>query len=184
MTLENSLDCKIKAVSHKGNQQWIFIGKTAAEAEAPILWPPNVKNWLIRKDPDAGKDWKQEDKGTTDDEIVGWHHRLHGHRFGWTLGVGDGQGGMACCGSWNHKESDTTEQLKWTELNWWILNVTFKMLSTHRLIYGRLMGFIKCLKNMVLTSHDTSIFSFIMLRKMLWSHSPGGPEWRGPAGLE
>ena len=81
--------------------------------QASILWPPDAKNWLIRQDPDAGKDWKQEEKGTTEDEMVGWHHRLNGHE---TLGVGNGQGSLACCGSWGHKESDTTEWLNWTEL--------------------------------------------------------------------
>ena len=85
------------------------------EAETPILWPPDAKNWLIGKDPDAGKDWGQEEKGTTKDEMVGWHHRLNGHGFGWTPGVGDGQGGLACCGLWRHKELDTNEQLNWTE---------------------------------------------------------------------
>ena len=83
-----------------------------------ILWPPDVKNWLIWEDPDAGKDWRQEEKGTTEDEMVGWHHQFNGHGFGWTPGVGDGQGGLACCDSWGCKESDTTEQLNWTELNW------------------------------------------------------------------
>ena len=83
-----------------------------------ILWPPDVKNWLIWEDPDAGKDWRQEEKGTTEDEMVGWHHQFNGHGFGWTPGVGDGQGGLACCGSWCCKESDTTERLNWTQLNW------------------------------------------------------------------
>ena len=118
LTLESPLDVKeIKPVNPKRNQSWIFFGRADAEAEAPILWPSEVKNWLIRKDPDAGKDWRQE-KGTTEDEMVGWHHRLDGHEFGWTLGVGDGQGGLVCCDSWGRKELDTTEQLNWTEL-WW-----------------------------------------------------------------
>ena len=85
--------------------------------ETPILWPPDAKNWLIWKDPDAGKDGGQEEKGTTEDEMVGWHHRLNRHGFGWTPGVGDGQEGLACCGSWGRKESDTTERLNWTEKN-------------------------------------------------------------------
>ena len=101
-------------VHPKGNQSWVFIGKTVVEAETPILWPPDVKSWLIWKDPDAGKDWGQEGKGKTEDEMVGWHHRLNGHGFGWTPGVGDGQGGLACCGSWRLKESNNTEQLNWT----------------------------------------------------------------------
>ena len=98
-----------------GDQSWIIIGRTDVEAEASIIWPPHVKSWLIWKDPDAGKDWGQEEKGATKDEMVGWHHRLYGHGFGWTPGVGVGQGGLACCGSWGHNESDMTED--WTELN-------------------------------------------------------------------
>ena len=99
----------------KGNQSQIFTGKTDAEAETPILWPPDTKNWLIWKDPDVGKDWRQEEKGMTEDEMVGWHHRLNGHGFGWIPGVGEGQGGLACCDSWGRKESDMTERLNWTE---------------------------------------------------------------------
>jgi len=116
-TLESPLDCKeIQPVHPKGDQSWVFIGRTDVEAETPILWPPDVKNWLIWKDPDAGKDWGQE-KGMTEDEMVGWHHRLNGHGFGWSPGVGDGQGVLACCGSWGCKESDMTERLNWTELH-------------------------------------------------------------------
>ena len=100
----------------KGDQSWVFIGRTDVEAEAPILWPPHAKSWLIWKDPDAGKDWGQEEKGTTEDEMAGWHHRLSGDESGWTLGVGDGQGGLAFCGPWGRKESDTTDRLNWTEL--------------------------------------------------------------------
>ena len=114
-TLESPLDFKeIKPVHPKGNQSWIFIWRTDAEAETPILWPPHAKNWLIWKAPDAKKDWRHE-KGTTEDEMVGWHHRLNGHEFGWTPGVGDGQGGLACCSSRGRKESDTTEQLNWID---------------------------------------------------------------------
>ena len=110
------LDCKeIQPVHPKGNQFWIFIGRTNAEAETPVLWPPDARNWLIWKDPDAGKDWGQEEKGTTEDWMVGWHHWLNGHEFEWTPGVGDGQGGLACCDSWVRKESDTTEWLNWTK---------------------------------------------------------------------
>ena len=116
--LESPLDCKeIQLVHPKGNQSWVFIGRDDAEAETPMLWPPHVKSWLTGKDPDAGRDWGQEEKGTTEDEMAGWHHRLHGHEFEWTLGVGGGQGGLECCDSWGHKESDTTEQLNSTELN-------------------------------------------------------------------
>ena len=95
------MDCKeIQPVHPKGNQSWIFIGRTRAETEALIVWPPDVKSWLIWKDPDAGKDWGQEEKGMTEDEVVGEHHQLSGHGFGWIPGVGDGPGGLACCGSW------------------------------------------------------------------------------------
>ena len=119
-TLESPLDCKeIQPVHPTGDQSWIFIGRTDAEAETPILCPPDVKSWLIWKDLDAGKDWGQEEKGTTEDEMVGWHHRLNGHGFGWTSWVGDGQGCLVCCSSWDRKESDTTEWLNWTEsLSW------------------------------------------------------------------
>ena len=111
-TLESPLDCKeIQPFHPKGDQSWVFIGRTDVEAETPILWPPDVKGWLIWKDPDAGKDWRQEKKGTTEDEMIGWHHWLNGHGFGWALGVGDGQGGLACCSSWGCKEKDMTEQL-------------------------------------------------------------------------
>ena len=117
-TLESPLDCKeIQPVYPKGDQSWVFIGRTDAEAETPVLWPPDVKSWLIWKDPGAGKDWGQEEKGMAEDEVVGWHHGLNRHGFGWTLGVCDRQGGLVCCDSWGHKESDTTEWVNWTE--WW-----------------------------------------------------------------
>ena len=117
-TLESPLDCKdIQPVHPKGDQSWVFIGRTGVEAATPILWSPDVKKWLIWKDPDAGRDWGQEEKGTTEDEMVGWHHWLNGHGFGWTLGVGDGLGGLVCCGS-GCQESDTTGRMKWNELNW------------------------------------------------------------------
>ena len=115
-TLESPLDCReIQPVHSKGHQSWVFIGRTDAKAETPILWPPHAKSWLIRKDPDAGRDWEQEEKGRTEDEISGWHHRLDGHDLEWTPRAGDGQGGLACCDSWGCKESDTTEWLNWTE---------------------------------------------------------------------
>ena len=121
-TLESPLDCKdIQPVHSKGDQSWVFFGRTDPKAETPILWPPHAKSWLIGKDPDAGRDWGQEEKGTTEDEMAGLHHRLDGHEFEWTLGVGDGQGGLACCGSWGRKELDTTERLNWTELNLYTL---------------------------------------------------------------
>ena len=97
------------------DQPWDFFGRNGAKAETPVLWPPHAKSWLIGKDSDAGRDWGQEEKGTTEDEMVGWHHWLDGHESEWTPGVGDGQGGMACCDSWRRKESDRTERLNWTE---------------------------------------------------------------------
>ena len=127
-TLESTLDCKeIQPVHSKGDQSWVLFGRNDAKAETSILWPPHAKSWLIGRDSDAGRDWGQEEKGITEDEMAGWHHRLNGHEFGWTLGVGDGQGGLVCCSSWGRKESDTTERLNWTEwscvnriLRWWL----------------------------------------------------------------
>ena len=114
-TLESPLDCKeIQSVNPKGNQSWIFIGRTDAEAETPILWPSDAMNWLLGKDPDSGKDWMQ--KGMTEDGMVGWHHQLDGHEFEQALGVGDGQGRFLCCSPWGCKELHTTEVLNWTEL--------------------------------------------------------------------
>ena len=108
-TLESPLDCKeIKLVNPKGNQPWIFMRKTDAEAKAPILWPPDGKNWLIGKDPDAGKDWRQEEKGVTENEMVGWHLRLDGHEFEQTTGDGEEQGSLMCCSPCGCKELDTT----------------------------------------------------------------------------
>ena len=115
-TPESPLDCKeFQLVHPKGDQSWMFIGRTDIEAETPILWSPDAKSWFIWKDPDAKKDWGQEEKGTTEDEMVRRHHQLNEHEFGWTPGVGIGQGGVACCSSRSCKESDTTERLNWTE---------------------------------------------------------------------
>ena len=131
-TLESPLDStEIKLVNPKGNQSWIFIGRTDAEAETPILWPPHAKSWLIGKDSDAGRDLGQEEKGTTEDEMAGWYHW---REFEWTPGVGDGQGGLACCDSWGLKELDTTERLNWTELTrrtfvGKVMSLLFNMLS-------------------------------------------------------
>ena len=126
-TLESPLDCKkIKPVNPQGNQSWIFIGRTDAEAEAPILWSPDVKNWLTGKDPDAGKDWRWEEKGTTEDAIVGWHHQLDGHEIEQALGVGNGWGSLACCSPWGCKESDMTEWLNWTEQSKWLRGYILK----------------------------------------------------------
>ena len=117
--LLSPLDCReIQPVHHKGDQSWIFIGRTDIEAETPILWPPNGKNGLIRKDPDAGKDWRWEEKGTIEDEMVGWHHKFDGHELEQALGFRDGQGRLACCSPWGCRESDMTEQLNWAELIW------------------------------------------------------------------
>ena len=114
-TLESPLDSKeIQLVHPKGDQSWIFVGRI--DAETPILWPPDAKNWLIGKDPDAGKDWRQEEKRTTEDKMVAWHHQLNGHEFEQALGVGDGQRNLVCCSPWGRKELDMTEQLNWTEL--------------------------------------------------------------------
>ena len=116
--LDSPLDRKeIKPVNPKANQSWIFIGRTDAEAETPILWPHEAKNRLTGKDPDAGTDWRQEEKGTTEDEMIEWHHWLDGHELEQALGVGDGQGGLVCCSPWGRKESDMTEWLNWTELS-------------------------------------------------------------------
>ena len=105
----------IQPVHSKGDQPWMFFGRNDGEAETPVLWPPHVKSWLTGKDPHAGRDWGQEEKGTTEDEMAGWHHWLDGHESEWTLGVGDGHGGLACCNSCGLKESDMTERLNWTE---------------------------------------------------------------------
>ena len=114
-TLEIPLDSmESKPVNRKGNQSWIFGGRMDAEAETPVLWPPDVTNWLIGKNPDAGKDWRQKEKGMTEDEMVGWHHWFNGHEFEQTLGDREGQESLACCCPWGHKESDMTEQRNWT----------------------------------------------------------------------
>ena len=113
-TLETPLDCKeIQPVHPKGDQSWVFIARTDAKAETPILCPPDAKSWLIGKDPDAGKDWGQE-KGTAEDEMAGWYHRLNGHGFKWTPGVGDRQGGLMCCSSWGRRVGHDWA----TDLNW------------------------------------------------------------------
>ena len=135
-TLESPLDCKeIQPVHSEGDQPWVFTGGTDVEAKTPILWPPAAKSWLIWKDSDAGKDFGQQEKGTTEDEMVEWHHWLKGHEFGLTPGVGDGQGGLACClhlccNSWGHKESDTTGRLNW------ITSFSFCFINVKELIKG------------------------------------------------
>ena len=115
-TLESPLDCEeIKPVNPKENESWILTGRTDAEAEAPILWPPDAKTWLTGKDPDAGKDWRQWEKWMTEDKVVGWRHQLGGHEFEQAPGVGEGQGSLVCRSPWGCKELDTTERLNWTE---------------------------------------------------------------------
>ena len=117
-TLESPSDCKeIQPVHSKGDQPWVFFGRNDVKAETPVLWPPHGKSWLIGKDPEAGRDCGQEEKGMAEDEMAGWYHWLNGHEFEWTLGDGDGQGGLACYDSWGRKEWEMTERLNWTELN-------------------------------------------------------------------
>ena len=129
-TLESPLDCKeIQPIHPKEKQSWIFIGRTDAETKTPILWPPHEKSWLIGKDSDAGKDWSWEQKGMTENEIVGWHHRRNGCKFEQAPGVGDEQGSLACCSPWGHKESDMTERLNW--LTEWNLAQPEKYMEIH-----------------------------------------------------
>ena len=129
-TLERPLDCKeIQPVHSTGDQPWVFFGRNDAKAETPVLWPPHAKSWLTGKDSDAGRDWGQEEKGMTEDEMAGWHHRLDGREFEWTPGVGDGQGGLAWCDSWGRKESDRTEQLNCTELKRFMSSHFFLQIS-------------------------------------------------------
>ena len=130
-TLESPLDCKeIQPVHPKGNQSWIFIGRTDAAAETPIIWPPDAKNWLTGKDPDAGKDWGQEEKWTTEDEMVGWHHWLDGHEFEQASGVGDGQGSLTCYSPWGRRVGHNwATELNWTELKetFFVSSITWKL---------------------------------------------------------
>ena len=149
-------------VHPKGDQSWVFIGRSDVEAETPILWPHDenwlFKCWLIWKNPDPVKDWGQEEKGTTEDEMVGWHHRLDGHGFGWTPGVGDVQGGLVCCGSWDCKESDMTEQLNWTELKF--PGLAYPSLSSdtqHHSISASLLEGVRAIN---LSLDNLNIFSF------------------------
>ena len=127
-TLESPLDCKeIQPVHSEGDQSWVFFGRNDAKAETPVLWPPHAKSWLIGKDSDARRDWGQEEKGMTEAEITGWHHWLDEREFEWIPGVGDGQGGLACCSSWGRKESDTTEWLNWTEGSLYICTYVYNL---------------------------------------------------------
>ena len=151
-TLESPLDCKeIQSVNSKGNQSWIFIERTDAEAAAPILWPPDMKNQLSAKDTDAGKDWGQEEKGMTEDEMVGWHHKLDEYKFEQAQGYGEGQGSLACCGPWGHKESDTTEWTTTTPI------IESQCVSFHSLWCMRFLYVIVCGCSSHLYSKDDSI---------------------------
>ena len=162
-TLESPLDCKeVQPVHSEGDQPWDFFGRNNAKAEAPVLWPPHAKSWLIGKDSD-GRDWVQEENGTTEDEMAGWHHGLDGHEFGWTLGVGDGQGGLAYCDSWRRKESDTTKRVNWTESCMWTYGHSYSWTHTHfpsssemAFIY-RILSFLTC--------QDFPIKAFVLLSK-------------------
>ena len=128
-------------VHPKGGQSWVFFGRTNVEAETPILWPPNAKNWLIvSNDSDAGKDWRQEEKGTTEDEMVGWHHQLDGHEFEQALGVGDGQGSLACCSPWGRKELNMTEQLNWTDAEGKFYVCTHIHIYNHKASQGKTLA--------------------------------------------
>ena len=131
-TLESPLDCKeIQPVHSEGDQSWVFFGRNDAKAETPVHWPPHAKIWLIGKDSDAGRNWGQEEKGTIEDEMAGWHHQLDGRGSEWTPGVGDGQGGLAYCNSRGRRESDMTEQLNWTELMMFFLLDNFIYFYIH-----------------------------------------------------
>ena len=128
-TLESPLNCKeIQPVHSEGDRPWDFFGRNDAKAETPVLWPLHAKSRFVGKESDAGSDWGQEEEGITEDEMAGWHHWLDGHESEWTPGIGDGQGGLVCCNSWGRKESDTTERLDWTELNWTEANSNQKMI--------------------------------------------------------
>ena len=145
-TLESPLDRKEIQPVHSEDQPWDFFGRNDAKAETPVLWPPHVKSWLIGKDSGAGRDWGHEEKGTTADEMAGWHHQLNGREFEWIPGVGDGQGGLTCCNSWGHKESDTTERLNW--LTDWSSSTSLQMTqfcSFYGWLIFRCIYFLHCL---------------------------------------
>ena len=125
----NLMEIQLQGVHSKGDQPWVFFGGNDAKAGTPVLWPPHAKSWLIGKDSDAGRDWGQEEKGTTEDEMAGWHPRLDGREFSWTPGDGDGQGGLVCCDSWGLKESDMTEWLNWNELKHSIRCIFYQLYS-------------------------------------------------------
>ena len=175
-TLEGPLDCKAIQPGHpKGDQSWIFIGRTDAEAKTPILWPPDVKSWLIGKDPDAGKDWRWEEKGTTEDEMVGWHHWLDRYEFEQVPGVGDGQGSLACCSPWGCKESDVTEQLNWTDEAEWasLVAQSVKNLPAMWETWVWSLGWEDPLEEGMATH------SSILAWRIAWTEEPGRMQCRG-----
>ena len=161
-TLMSPLHCKeIQTVHPKGDQSWVFIGRTDTEAATPILSPPHVKSWLIGKDPDARRHWGQEEKGTAEDEMAGWHHWLDAHEFEWTPGVGDGQGGLAYCNSWGRKESDRTEGLSWTELTeHWTIVISLANLTMPKPLTVWITINWKILKEMGIPDHLTDLASW------------------------
>ena len=175
-TLESPLHCKeIQPVYSKTEQFWVFIGRTDVEVETSILWLPHVKSWLIEKDPDAGRDWRQEKKGMTEDEMAGWHHWLDGHEFEWTPDIGVGQRGLVCCDSWGRKESDITEWLNWTELNWYFKYLTvfsINSVSKNALLASQyswhLIYICQCLhrknKNFAVSTENGKMETFPMLK--------------------
>ena len=184
-TLESPVDCKeIQPAHPEGNQSWIFIGRTDAEAETPTLWPPGEKSWLTGKDSDARKDWRQDEKGTTDDEIVKWHHWFDGHEFEQAPGVGDGQASLACCGPCGCKESDKTERLNWKKLSclnrfWSPLPTTPENYSSKDLDYQQWAS-LRCSNPKLESLFYSSFFCILSLQAIsssyhLWSLSPGGP---------
>ena len=133
-TLESPLDYKeIQPVHPKGDQSWLFIGRTDVEAETSILWPPHAKSWLIGKDPDAGRDLGQEEKGTTEDEVIGWYHRLSGHEFERALGVGNGQGGLVCCSPWGRRVGHD-----------WATELNYNLSQHGSLVVIKVLSFVPC----------------------------------------
>ena len=177
-TLKSPLDCKeIQPVHSKGDQPWDFFGRNYAKAETPVLWLPHAKSWLIGKDSDAGRDWGQEEKGTTEDEMDGWHHRLNGQEFEWTPGVGDGQGGLACCSSWGCKESDMTEQLNWISFTMHLCTGSRKppkidviVTKVYCLTNGSLEGVRIDFINEFWFHFPWDIFYFTFLKRVKWSY--------------
>ena len=175
-TLESPLDCKeIQPLHPKGNQSWIFIERTDAEAETPILRPPDVKNWLIRKDPDARKDWRSAEKGTTGDELVGWHHWCNRHEFEWALGIGDGQGSLACCSPWGRKESDTTDWLNRTEPGW--INIHPNNAETDRWFTWNEIPSLARLKRKLLLWKKVNVTD-LLLKQHSWHEKRACCSWR------